>query len=420
MAQEIYMDEAVLFAQLEDTYGELPDAFAATDAILVKALTLVPLTGDRIERDLVRPTFGANPGALTRKRGTMQFTAEAAGAGVTALDAGTAPAYGKLLRMADMAEVIRAPAATIAASPPTGVSAPTGTFTYVAADPYEGVLDRLVTLECTTGGGSGVAVFTVTAPATRHLAAYSVTGLTMTDATPFALPGGATITPTVGTEFEVGDSYTIQLRAAGSFYTPVTRGQDSCHMFGQIGPNRHIFGGVKSGLTLNATADGWFDLVFDAMGLVGARSSETTPAVDFSAFQEPIVVENANTPWASLGAFEIALRSISLNAGNGVARRSLVGQDKVVISSRASTGTIVFEALDLDTVDFFENVETSVTLPVELIHGLTRGSTLHLSADRCELTDISVQEEEGVMMCSASISALPSDAGDDEFTFAVK
>jgi len=420
MAEEISMNTAVLLAQLESIYNTSPDALAAADAVLIKNMTAVPLTGDRKERNLVRPYYGANPGKLAKQHGTMQFTTEAAGAGVTALDAGTAPAFGKLLRAAGCAQTTIAPAATIAASPPTGVGGPTGAFTYAAADPYEGIVDRLVTLTCTTGGASATAEFTVAAPAVFHLAAYNQTGVVMTDAAPFALPGGATITPTVGTPFDIGDEFTIQLRAPGTLYTPVSTGFESIEAFFQYGPNRHRFGGIRGNVTLNAPADDYFDMTFDMMGLPGTRSSEALPTVDFSAFQDPLLVSDDNSPFVSFGGYEVAYRSFNFNVGQNTAIRSLVGQKKARQNGRSGSGTLVFEALDLATVDFFTSLSDGDYLPFELIHGLTRGEIVQLSMPRLQLTAAPYQDEEGAAMFSMSVVAVPSDAGNDEFTLAIK
>lgn len=417
---EISMNTAVVFNQIETEYGVLPGSWEAAQAILIKSLQAEPLTGNRVERALVKPYFGANPGSLAAKRGTMQFATEAAGAGATALDAGTAPAFGRLLRQAGMDETIRAPAATIAASPATGVGGPDGTFTYVAAAPYQGILDRLVTLTCTTGGASATAEFTVTAPATRHLAAHESTGQVMTDATPFALVGGATITPTVGTNFTMGDVFTIQLYAPGSFYLPISTEFESGHSFFQYGPNRHVFGGQRGNVTFNIQADNYFDLQFDMMGLPGARSSETIPAVDFSAFRDPLIVDDDNTLFVKLGAEEIVFRSLTLNAGQNNVMRSLVGQKAVRTSGRSSTGTLVFEAIDLDQVDYFDSLEDGTMLPFELIHGLVRGDIVHLTVPQFQLTGLTYQDEDGVAMFSAQVTTVPSDAGNDEFSLGIK
>ena len=419
MTDEISMNTAVLFAQMEDVYNTSPDALAAADAVLIKNLTAVPLTGTRVERQVVRPYYGAYPGQLAAQHGTMQFTTEAAGAGETALDAGTAPAFGKLLRTSGWAQTIRAPATTIAASPPTEVDTPDGSFTYAAGDPYEGIVDRLVTLTCTTGGGSGVAAFTVSAPAVAHIAAYNQTGVVMTDATAFALPGGATITPTVGDAFTMGDVFTIQLLAPGSFYSLVSTGFESCEAYFQYGPNRHRYGGIRGNVTLNAAADAYFDMQFDYMGLPGTFSSETLPTVDFSAFQDPLLLSNDNTPYVSLGGFECVLRSYNVNVGQNAAVRSLVGSKKIRMNGRQASGSVLLEAPDLASKDYFASLKDGSIQSFELIHGLTRGQIVHLTS-RLQLTGLRYQDEDGAAMLAADVAMIPSDAGNDELTLAIK
>lgn len=420
MSDEISMNTAVLFNQLEETENVTPEAWAAAHAVKVKEFSAQPVTGNRITREFIRPFYGARPSRLVGRHGVMQFTAEAHGAGEAALDAGTAPVFGRLLRQAGHAEVIRAPAATIAASPPAGVGGPTGTFTYAAADPYEGIVDRLVTLTCTTPGASGVAAFTVAAPAVAHIAAYNQTGVVMTDATPFALPGGATITPTVGTDFEAADVFTIQLRAPGTFYNPISTGFESGSWFFQYGPNRHLYTGGRGNVQFTAGVDGYFDMAFNFMAKIGARSSEAIPTVDFSAFRDPDPIGDDSTPFVSLGGYEIDFKSIAPNVGQNVIWRHLVGRQGAKITDRSGSAQLVFAALDLDDVDFFTNLEDGTVLDFRLIHGLTRGEIVDYSAPRLELSDIQYQDDEGEAMFSCNATPLPSDTGNDEYSLGIK
>lgn len=417
---EISMNEAVLFLQMESVEGVLEDAYVPSDAVVIKDFSAEPVTGNRKERNLVRPYFGANPGVLTGAHGTMKFATEAAGAGVAALDAGEAPAFGKLLRAGGYAQTILAPAATIAASPPTPSGAPTGTFTYAAGDPYQGVVNRLVTLTCTLGGASGVAVFDVTAPAIKHLAAYSSIGQVMTDATPFALAGGATITPTVGTDFVAGDIFTIQLTSPGSFYVPVSNTFESASAAFHYGVNRHEYLGLRGNPQLSITADDYFNFTFDTMAKIGTRSHTALPDVDFSLFQTPLVVSDDNTPWVSLNGIEIVMRSMTPNTGQNLTWRSLVGRQAAKITDRSMQGQFVFEALDLDDADFFASLQDGDILPFSLIHGLTRGQIVDIDMPRLQLTSLTYQDEDGTAMIGGNYVALPSDAGNDEVTIGIK
>jgi len=416
--------ERVLLLQHEDTYGELPSPWASAHAVLAKDLQITPLAGDRINRDLVRPFLGAQESAMVNKRVEASFRLDAVAAGVTALDAGTAPPHSALTRAAGLAETIVGPDATIQASPPTPDpdNAPTGSFTYTAGDPYQGVLDRTVTLECTAPGASGVAEFTVSAPATRHLTAHNETGVVMTDAQPFPLPGGATIEPTVGTDFAVGDTFTIDLTAPGTFYMPVSNNFDSAHAFVQLDRNRHPMAGLRSNFGFNLEANNYLDFIYNVVALFGEPTSEGPQSVDFSAFQDPIPVEDVSTPWFAIDGIEFPLRSWSVDLGQSVNKRSLVGQNTVEITDRQSnSNSVTIEAPDVATKNFFADIAANnATVAVEVIHGLNRGETVHLSAPRAELANPRYSEEQGVAMLQLDMNLLPTDAGNDELKIGIK
>lgn len=415
-------NKRVLVAQLESTYGQDPGAAAAADALLAKNVELTPIDGDQLSDETVRPYFGAYEAYLVNQRVPMRFRIDAVNVGATKLDAGEAPAHSVVTRAGGMAETIVAPGATIQASPPTADGSPTGSFTYTAGDPYEGVLDRTVTLECTTAGGSGVAEFTVSAPATKHLSAYDQTGVVMTDGSDFPLPGGATIQPTVGTDFAVGDTFTVQLTAPGTFYTPVSGDFDSASLFMQLDRNRHPARGFRCELGLVCEANNFLGLTYDGIGLFADPSSETPFNVDYSAFENPVPVTDANTPYVAIDGTEYKLRSLELALGQQVEKRSLVGQESVEITDRqGGNSQVTIEAPDVATANFFKKIaENNAVVPVELIHGTARGATVHVEAKRAQLTQPSYSEEQGIAMLQMSLRLLPSDSGNDEITIGFK
>lgn len=90
----------VILAKIESTYGTDSTPTGAANAILVRNLTITPLNAELIQRDLIRPYLGASPQLLAATSATVEFEVEIAGSGT----AGTAPAYGPLLRACGMAE----------------------------------------------------------------------------------------------------------------------------------------------------------------------------------------------------------------------------------------------------------------------------------------------------------------------------
>lgn len=220
MAEEQYYDKLALLVKGEDEYGEDAGPTSTANAILAQNVRIKPMAAEQIERKFYRNFWGARPKLRTGKHVTFDYEIEAAGSGT----AGTAPAYSPILRMGALAEVLVAGMATIAAMA-TPAAGATGRFTYAKTAKFGGSYKRTATLTCTTAGGSGVAAFTVSAPETPADTAYSVTGVVMTTAGPFALPNGAVITPgAIGTNFVLGDVLTIALTPERALYTPVSGG----------------------------------------------------------------------------------------------------------------------------------------------------------------------------------------------------
>lgn len=95
------MKKIALFAALELTYGTAV-ALAGTDAIRTHELKCTPFVANVIERNLDGSAFGNSGVIHAGAHVEVEFDVELAGSGT----AGTAPAYGLLLKACQMAETI--------------------------------------------------------------------------------------------------------------------------------------------------------------------------------------------------------------------------------------------------------------------------------------------------------------------------
>lgn len=96
------MKKILLLAAIETTSGTDATPTAAANAMLVRGFTPQPITADAVSRNLIRPYKG-NSGSITAgEHRVFEFEVEIAGAGA----AGTAPAYGPLLRACGFSETI--------------------------------------------------------------------------------------------------------------------------------------------------------------------------------------------------------------------------------------------------------------------------------------------------------------------------
>lgn len=99
-----YARNKAILVKLETTYGTDAVPTGAANAMQVSNFRPEPLVGQDVSRDLILPYMGHQGVILTGTYGRVAFDVELAGSGT----AGTAPAWGPLLRACGMAEVIEA------------------------------------------------------------------------------------------------------------------------------------------------------------------------------------------------------------------------------------------------------------------------------------------------------------------------
>ncbi|MDE4175801.1 hypothetical protein PXK01_16685 [Phaeobacter sp. PT47_59] len=104
MAAPIYWRDKRILFKLEGTYGTDAAPTGAANAILGYDVTFKPMEGQDQERDLEQPGMGANGTIPTDIHAKLELTVDLSASGT----AGTAPAWGPLLRACAVAETITA------------------------------------------------------------------------------------------------------------------------------------------------------------------------------------------------------------------------------------------------------------------------------------------------------------------------
>ncbi len=94
----------ILLAAAETAYGTAA-ALTGTNAVLATNVEITPLAGETVSRELQHAHYGASPEIPVNTHQTLAFRVELAGSGT----AGTAPAWGLLLRGCGMSETVDAP-----------------------------------------------------------------------------------------------------------------------------------------------------------------------------------------------------------------------------------------------------------------------------------------------------------------------
>ena len=99
-----YIRNTAILAKIESTYGTDSTPTEGANALLVSNVSINPLSAANVDRDLVRPYMGASEQLVGPANIELSFDIELSGAGA----AGTAAAYGPLLRACGFAETLSA------------------------------------------------------------------------------------------------------------------------------------------------------------------------------------------------------------------------------------------------------------------------------------------------------------------------
>lgn len=378
------------------------------------------LDADEKELPYVKQYFGSNYTDLLAKRSTVTFKCGLVGRGE---DASGLPPWHPLALACGMQHTAVAPtaAATIAATAVAGAGAG-GVWTYTRTDAYAGLFNRTITLTCTVGGGSGVAEFTVAAPAVEYLPAYEDTAVVMTTATEFPLLGGATITPTaITTPFELGDSYTINLTAPGATYRPLsardamTSAAIRCLLPDPGGALRvHDLIGCRgtTKLVLNKNDYPYFEVSITSLFTLPATATVTV--VDYDGWPDPIEVSTDNTPIIRAYGHDLVADAIDVDLGNEVKLVERVGRKGVRILDRKSKAGMKVEDPGLSDWNVIAEAAGRATGGLAWQHGTEPGNTVQFAAPRAQLGKPGFSESEKDRMADLSFGLLPI-SGDDEW-----
>ena len=96
------MRRRLILAAIETTYGTDPAPTPAANAILTRSVSVTPLAGQDIDRNLLRSFYGNTQSIAGEKHVELQLEVELTGSGV----AGDAPAWAPLLRACGFAETL--------------------------------------------------------------------------------------------------------------------------------------------------------------------------------------------------------------------------------------------------------------------------------------------------------------------------
>lgn len=202
-------------------------------------------------------------------------------------------------------------------------------------------------------------------------------------------------------------------------YAPVSSSFSSATIYFNNDGIRHILTGCRGTFTMNAEVGQIPTLDFTMVGIYNAPTDTALPTTTYSQQASPLIFRQGNTSAFQFFSYAGCLQSVSFDIGNETVYRELVGCTKeVLITNRASSGTVMLEAPALATKDFFGLAQTETTGNLTFLHGTTAGNRATFTAGQCDISNPTYGDQDGVQMLNVPYVATPTTAGNDEISLA--
>lgn len=232
--------------------------------------------------------------------------------------------------------------------------------------------------------------------------------------------GTAGTAPRYGAALQACGMSETLVAATSATYAPVSAAFSSCTIYYNLDGVLHKVTGARGTYSLNAEVGQIPTIQFTLTGIYVPPTDTAAPAVTYSAQATPLIFKQGNTSAFSFYSFSGCLQSVTLDVGNTIVYRELVGCTKeVLITQRSTSGTVMVEAPTIAAKDFFTAaLNDSATGNLTFLHGTTAGNRVTLTAARADLGDPSYGDTDGIAMLNLPYTAIPSATGNDEFSLA--
>ncbi len=344
-----YFKRKLLLSKIEVTPGVDPVPTPALNAIEIRNVQFQPLEAQYQANSAETPFFGNSPEVMVSQAARLGFDIAIAGSGA----AGTAPAFGPLLRGAGFAERIIAAAVTGTAQGGSANTIQLAAGASAVDNAYKGTRIRL-----TGGTGSGQDAV---------IRAYNGTTKTATVSKAWTTPPNATTL------------YSIDAQVS---YSPVSAGHESLTHYMYMDGLRHVMSYSRGGVSLKLTPKNLPLLSFDFLSMYAVPTDLALPTTAiYSSWKTPLPVLNAFSSGAELMGFGVNLYDLSLDLGNQVVHRDdVIGIDDVLITNREPGGSSIIQAPLQAEHDYYTDAQTAALGHFAFTHGTAAGARMRLNA----------------------------------------
>jgi len=178
-------------------------------------------------------------------------------------------------------------------------------------------------------------------------------------------------------------------------YNPITDSHESVTFYFWIEGTRYVIKGARGTCAMRFNKQGIAYLEFDFRGIFAVPTEQTRVTPTLSGFKAPLLVTSTNTPTFEIDSTGYVMRNFSLDLGNAVETRFLVGSESVLIVDRADAIQTQIEAVAVSTLDPYTLAQDQTTVEIDLVHGTDAGSiaTLNVPAAQVQRPEALANEQ---------------------------
>ena len=198
-------------------------------------------------------------------------------------------------------------------------------------------------------------------------------------------------------------------------YAPVSSSFSSVTIHYNVDGVRHKVTGCRGSFTISAEVGSIPTIDFTFTGIYNAPTDTALPTVTYGNQATPLIFKNGNTTGFQLLSYAGALQSLTMDLGVSTVYRELVGGTKeVIITDRASNGSVTIEAPTIAQKDYFTAALSDSSLGnLQFLHGTTAGNKVQLISSKVDIGDVNYGEMDGVAMLEIPYTLVPSAANNE-------
>lgn len=199
-------------------------------------------------------------------------------------------------------------------------------------------------------------------------------------------------------------------------YNPVSDGFEAATLYFQLGGTLYAMRGARGNAKIMVSAQGIPMVEFAFSGLFQVASEAVRPTPVYTAWLDPLLATNTNTPVFTVNGVSLKLRDFSFDMGNTVEPRLLIGGESIQIVDRAEMIEARVEAEPLTTLNPYALAIAQTRVPVVLQHGTVAGRRVTLNAPLSLVQRTTgLEESQGIVEWPLRL-APQINAGNDQFT----